>query len=333
MAGLAIVDGDILSYRCAAANEQRFVTVTHKETAVSREFDTATDFRAWAGASADSFDIVPGQRAEELHLAFAAMKRSLENIVKGAGCDSYHIVISGDNNFRQDLLLPTKYKDSRKETIKPLQLADCKQYLIRFQEAEVAEGEADDLMAAYAYQGYKAGERVVQCSIDKDAKHGPWWLYDWTTMSEAVLIEGYGELTCTLRDTGKKNAKGDPVTQKIIKGTGRAFLWYQLVFGDPVDCYKPCELAKAKFGEVGAYDLLKHAKNDKEALEAVVARYKLWYDKPVTYRAWDGSLHTKDWLQIMQMYADCCFMRRWPGDELNITKLLDKLGINYKDTP
>lgn len=344
---LAVIDGDIVAYRCAAANEKRTVEAVHNDTAETHTFDTMTKFKEWCAASdldAEDFTVTPGQEAGSKAFAFGKIKKMLEDITRDAGCDSYHVVVSGKENFRLDLPLPTRYKDSRKESVRPLQLAASKQYLVDHHDAEVSEGvEADDVLVGYAYQGHQerlqaiaegvdedALPRTVQCSLDKDAKHGPGWLYDWVNMTEAVLITGYGGLTLTLKETGRLTKAGKPIVDKVIKGTGRAFLWYQIVFGDPVDAYKPCELAKVKFGDVGAYELLKNAKNDKEALEAVVRQYKIWYPKPVTYRAWNNVLHTKSWLEIMQMYADCAFMRRWPGDRLDMEKLLKKLGVDYE---
>lgn len=332
MTSIACIDGDILAYRCSAANEKRFVVATHKDTLEKFTFNTATAFREWAGSEADQYDVVPGQEAEDLQFAFRMMKELIQSITEKAGCEAYHIVVSGSNNFRLDLPLPTRYKDSRKESIKPLQLADCKKYLIHFHDAEISDGvEADDVLTGHMYQGYKDKERVVQCSLDKDAKHGPGWLYDWTTMDEPIFIEGYGGLELIETPTARKKADGTPVMDKAVKGIGRAFLYYQMVFGDPVDAYKPCELAKAKFGEIGAYNLLKNCKTDKEAMEAVVAQYKKWYPEPITYRCWKDELHENvTWLDILQMYADCAFMRRWEGDRLDVKKLLDKLKINYK---
>ena len=328
--GLVVIDGDILAYRCSSAIEKRTVEATHKETLEVVTFDTATAFKEWAGDEKDDYTLEPKQEAEPVEHALHAMKQTIARIVENAKCSSYHIVVSGPTNFRLDLPLPTRYKDCRKETQKPVHLKACKEYLIAQHNAEVSDGvEADDVLVGYAVQGYKDKEYVVQASLDKDAKHGPGWLFDWSTMNEPELIEGYGELTCTIRETARKKANGDPVTEKVIKGKGRAFLWFQLVFGDAVDSYKPCELAKVKFGEVGAYELLKDAKNDKEALEAIIAQYKIWYPEPVTYRAWDDTLHTKDWLEIMQMYADCAFMQRWEGDRLVVKNLLDRLGIVY----
>lgn len=329
MTGIAVIDGDIIAYRCAAANEKREVVAIHNETLESTTYKTMTEFKG-AVQDPSEYTVTPIQTAQPIENALHSIKRLLASITEKAKCSSYHVVVSGADNFRLELPLPTKYKGGRTDNTKPLQLSECKQYLINVHEAEVSEGvEADDILVGYMHQGYIDKEYIVQCSLDKDAKHGAGWLFDWTTMEEPELIEGYGALTLTLRDTGKKNAKGLPVMEKIIKGKGRAFLWYQLVFGDPVDTYKPCELAKKPFGEVGAYNLLKDATNDFEALTAVVGQYKYWYPEPVTYYDWAGKEQTKDWLELMQMYADCCFMRRYEGDRLDMKKLLTKLGVEH----
>ena len=89
-------------------------------------------------------------------------------------------------------------------------------------------------------------------------------------------------------------------------------------------------LPKQSFGAMGAYKILKDAKSDVEALTAIVDQYKKWYPKPITYRAWDESLHKdKSWLDIMQMYADCAFMRRYDGDRLVVKELLGKLKVPH----
>lgn len=343
MTRTAILDGDIIAYRAAAANEKRTVKAVHKETAEESVFDTMTKFKEWCNDSdfdPEDFTVTPHQDSDELQYAFAMMKQMIENITTQAKCESFHICISGDDNFRLELPLPTRYKDSRKDSTRPIQLEDCKKYLVKFQGAEVSAGkEADDLLVEHMYQSYrehlKAGtveDADVQCSLDKDAKHGAGWVFDWTTMQEPELITGFGQLDLIIKETAKMKADGTPQTNKSVKGKGRIWLYYQMVFGDPVDAYKPCELAKAKFGEIGAYDLLKNCTTDKEALEALVRQYKKWYPKPVTYRAWDDSLHTKDWMEIWQMYADCAFMRRFDGDRFVVKDVLDKLGVEYNGT-
>jgi hypothetical protein len=327
---LAVIDGDIVAYRCSAANEKRSVEAMHNETAEVVTFDTATKFKEWAGETADQYTLTPVQQAGPVRNAFHSLKTMIERITEQAGCEDYHIVVSGDDNFRLQLPLPTQYKDSRKDTARPLQLKECKNYLIKHHNAEVSVGEeADDVLVAYAVDGYNTGNMVVQCSMDKDAKHGPGWLFDWSTMDAPVLIEGFGELQLVEKETARKTAKGLPVVEKSVKGYGRIWLYYQMVFGDPVDAYKPCELAKAKFGEIGAYELLKGCKTDQEALDAIVRQYKVWYPRTLIYKAWDGSMQKKNWLEIWQMYADCAFMRRWEGDRFDVESVLKKTGIDY----
>lgn len=320
---LVVIDGDILAYRASAANEKRKVDAIHKETAETREFDTATQFKEWAGDTKDDYELKPKQLAGKLENAFHILNNMIENITTACGASSYHIVVSGDDNFRLDLPLPTRYKDSRKDSTRPLQLKDCKQYLIHRHDAEVSVGvEADDVLVAYAVAG------ATQASIDKDANHGPFWLYNWDNMTEPQYISGFGELKLIVTETARKTAAGKPVMQKDVKGNGRIWLYYQMLFGDPVDAYKPCELAKVKFGEIGAYEILKGCKTDKEALEAVAKQYQIWYPEPITYKAWNGEAQKdKTWLDIWQLYADCAFMRRWEGDRFDVRKVLTKAGI------
>ena len=316
MKRLAVIDGDLIAFKCAAVTEKRSVIATHKETLEKIEFDTATKFKEWAGSEAELYDLEPIRTPEPIAHTIRAIKMKLESIVEACEADSYHIVVSGDNNFRKEIPLPTQYKNSRQDTAKPINLDEAKQYLIDRHDAEVAVGEADEVLVAYAYQGYKNKEMVIQCSIDKDANAGPYWLYNWDNMDRPELIEGFGELYLNDKDT--------------VKGMGRVFLYFQMAFGDPVDCYKPCEIAKVKYGEKSAYKLLKDCKTDKEAIGALANQYKKWYPEPVWYTAWDGKNYKKDWIEIWQMYADCAFMPRWEGDRFDVKKVMNKLEVNYE---
>lgn len=313
---LVVIDGDLVAFRCAAATEKRSVIATNKETLDELEFDTVTKFKEWAGADFDDYELKPVRTPEPIAHTIKGMKMMVDKIISACGTNKYHIVISGEDNFRKEIPLPTQYKDSRKSAGKPVNLALAKAYLVERMNAEVAKGEADEALVAYAYQGYRNKQKVIQATIDKDGYHGPTWLYDWDNMDVPQLIEGLGKLYVNTSDT--------------VKGRGRLFLYYQMLFGDPADCYKPCEIAKVKFGEKSAYKLLKDCTTDKEAVEAIVKQYKKWYPEPVWYEAWDGKKHQKSWLEIWQMYADCAFMPRWDGDRLGVKKLCEKLGVNYE---
>lgn len=312
---LCVVDGDLLAFKCAAVTEKRSVIATHKDTLDKVEFDTATNFKEWAGDASSEYELEAIRTPEPIANTLRCIKTKLNSILDSCKATKYHIVVSGDNNFRKEIPLPTQYKSTRVETAKPVNLDEAKEYLIKHHNAEVAVGEADEVLVGYAYQGYKDKLEVIQCSIDKDAYHGPGWLFNWDAMEAPELIEGFGELYINSSDT--------------VKGKGRIFLYYQMLFGDPIDCYKPCEIAKVKFGEKSAYKLLKDCTTDKQAVQVLYNQYKKWYPEKLYYTAWDGSKQYKDYLDIWQMYADCAFMPRWGGDKFVVKDVLTKLGIKY----
>lgn len=314
--GLLIIDGDLVSYRCCAATEKRSILATHKETLDTVEFDTATLFKEWAGPDADKYELVPQQNPEPINNTFYGMNQMIKSLVEKAKCKSYHIVVSGDNCWRKELPLPSQYKSNRIGIAKPLNLKEAKQFLIERHNAEVAPDEADELLAGYKYQAYKNKWYQPIATIDKDDISIPGWTFNWIEMTEPEFIDGIGELYLNGKDT--------------VKGKGRLFLYFQMCVGDLADCFKPSEIAKAKFGEKSGYKLLKDCSTDKQALEALVKLYKKWYPEPTWYEAWDGKRHQKDWMEIWQMYADCAFMPRWDGDRFVVKNVLDKLGVNYE---
>ncbi len=316
---IAIIDGDIVAYRCAAANETRSVKATHKVTGQVITCPHRTALKAQIDGIFDitEFDIVDVQSADDVSFAYNAIKTTINALVKSCEADDFEIYISGSTNFRDDLPLPSKYKGSREGLMRPLQLKDCKDYIMRKQKGEIVEGEeADDKIAARQWEGLRSKDQItIACTQDKDANGSEGWLYNWAKMDAPVRIKGLGEIH--LDD------------KKELRGTGRKWFYAQLVKGDAVDCFKPCQLSGKKFGDVGCYNLLKDCKTDKECLEAIYGQYLKWYPEPLTYTAWDGSIHTKNAVDFMNLYAACCHMRRWKGDVLDMRVILTSLGVEY----
>ena len=313
----AIIDGDIVAYRCAAANESCSIKATHKETGTVKTHAHRTALKEHIRDifEIDEFDVEDVQTAEDVSYALNGVKTTIESLCKSCWADSYEIYLSGDNNFRLDLPLPTRYKSNREDTLRPLQLKACREYLVKHHGAIIVHGkEADDMLSQRAYEGNKAKVKNIIASIDKDAYGVDSWLYNWTKMSEPFRIKGLGEIQ---------------MEDKKVKGYGRKWFYTQWVLGDPVDCFKPSEIAGKKFGDASAFKLLSSCNTDKECIEAVYEQYKYWYPKPVTYTAWDGTEHAKDVIQIMEMYAACAHMQRFDGDFIDVKALLTKLGITY----
>lgn len=323
---LLVLDGDSISYVAAAASEKRSILATHKESGKQKEFKHRTEFKQWLKdnneGSFEEFDVLDVQTPEPLENTLHTVKMMIKGNCDKLGCEDYIIGLSGESNFRLDLPLPTKYKSNRDNLLRPLNLEKVQDYLIRHHKAKIVEGrECDDWQASWAYRGYRTNKKIVQVTIDKDARGVPGWMFNPDTMSEPLFVHGLGELV-----------RGE----KKVEGIGRKWFYFQTLVGDAVDGFKPCELAidsegsPVKYGEVSAFNDLEHCQTDKECWEAIVARYKTWYPEPVTYyiHGDQTKLARASWLDLLQMYVDCAHMQRWEGDRVLVIQVLEKLNVS-----
>ncbi len=317
---ISIIDGDILAFRCSAANETRSIKATHKTTGqeIICPHRTSLKEQIKDSFSIEEFDIVDVQTPEDISHAFHAINTTIEALKKSCKADEVEIYLSGVDNFRDKLPLPTKYKSGRSST-KPLQLKECRDYLELKKKAEVVNGrEVDDKLAQRCAEGLAQGIKTIACTIDGDQNGVAGWMYNWTKQSEPFLVKGFGEIRLV-----KDN--------KDFDGYGRVFYYAQWVLGDAIDAFKPCEIAGKKFGVVSMYNLLKDCKTDKEAVEAVYKQYKTWYPKePIVYTDWQGIEQSKSLIEIMDLYASCAHMLRSEDDVFSTEKLLNNLGIDWK---
>lgn len=311
---LVVVDGDLISYKASAASETRTILVTRIANKVQREFSNRTEFKAWLkemNNNIEDYSIEDVQTPEPLENCLHTVKMMLQGIHEASGCDELKVVVQGEGNFRDNLLLPTKYKSNRTDTKKPIHLAEARGYLLGKYKAEKANGrESDDLLAQYAYEGFTTKKRIVQATIDKDANQCMGWLYNWDKMQKPQFISGLGSF------------------DKEGRGFGRKFLYYQICVGDPSDCYKPTELVKAKYGAASAFKDFGELTTDKECWTKIKELYQTWYPEEFVYTAWNGEEVQGDWLQMMQLYADCAYMKRFETDRLDVEQTLNKLGVN-----
>lgn len=135
---LALIDGDIVAYRSAAACQ--------------REHGWNDD-----GPTFLEEDVV------------RYIEQTLDQWVTGAGCTSALVLLTGEGNFRK-AVSPT-YKANRKDTAKPLALGFARTYLVEKHGARIVDGlEADDLIGL-SLTGSKSDATAV--SIDKDLRTIP----------------------------------------------------------------------------------------------------------------------------------------------------------------
>jgi 5'-3' exonuclease len=129
----ALIDGDIICYRCAASCQKQGVTVEPVEVAI--------------------------MRVDEL----------IRRILHETGAEFYYVYLTGSNNFR--LNYNPEYKANRKDTVKPEWLEQCRENLVLQWKAQVSDGcEADDLMAI---EQTKQPDETIICTIDKDLLQVP----------------------------------------------------------------------------------------------------------------------------------------------------------------
>jgi hypothetical protein len=339
-----VLDADSIAYKAAAANEKRSIKTIHTRTREEEFWENRTAFKKEIeGGRYDSlemYEIHDVQDARHSSYGQSLIREMIKGYHNRTNVKTGEIYIGGKDNFRDLIPLPMehlvtvgkyagsallggKYKGKREDTIRPLQLKELRQWMIDGLGAIVVNGmEVDDKGSIRAYEGWKAKKgRIIQVTEDKDALQCSGWLFNPAKMTQPVLIQGFGEL--------HREGKG-------IKGTGRLWLYFQSVYGDKVDCYHGSDMWKIEgdkqgiarqYGEVAAFNLLKDCTTDKEALAAVYKQYQEWYPSPVTYTAHDGVIYTKDALQIMDMYVECAFMRRWDDDRIDVPAMLGKLGV------
>ncbi len=326
-----VIDGDLQAFAASSVHERRYIIAAHKTSGVEMEFKTRTEMKACV-QDYNEWDIRDVQEPRPFPLVAKLADELIDKWMAQADAASYEIVLSGPTNFRLDIPLPKpavinngnngRYKGNRANGLRPVMLAETKQWLIDKYNTSVSDGvEADDVLAMKAYAGWKAGKKIVQVTIDKDALGCQGWYMHMDDGKPPQLIEGFGGLELVEKADSQGRVK------RSIKGRGNAWWLCQSVFKDDADNYRAADLSGQKFGDVECYNLLKDAKNEAELVEIVYKQFKKWYPEPVTYTAWDEQQYTKNAADIWQMYIDCAKMQRWPGDRTDVRKVLKYYGI------
>ena len=148
---IALIDCDLVAYRCAASCN------TEEEGA--------------------------------LETALLRCDKLMQEIVYAVSADSYRAFLTGKNNFRKRI--NPEYKANRKDTVPPIYLQQCRDFLITEWNAEVSEGcEADDML------GENQTSETIICTLDKDLDMVPGMHYNWVkaTIYEVTTLEGIKHL-------------------------------------------------------------------------------------------------------------------------------------------
>ena len=324
-----LVDGDIIAYRAAAAAEKKTVKVIHK-SGQSKVFKTRTEFKKFLEGRNQSERIVEYEfedqtEVDPIEYVLNTVKVMLSKLDTITFADKREVYISGKENFRTNLLLPTKYKANRDDAVRPKHLEAAKQYLLDHQDGiKAVKIEADDILNIRAYEEIEKGNIAIIGSNDKD-----------TYQSEGVFMFDFTKENPTLFEIPVVGELRKVNTQ--YKGEGLKFFAHQLLAGDVADCYCPYYLAKKHFGVVygaaSAYKDIKDLDFQDEILSKVVERYKEWYPEPFDYTAWDGTeVKGATWETMLDLYFRAAYMKRSWTDPSNWKQFFAERGVIHEPT-
>lgn len=329
---------DYIKYAVASAAEKRSILVVEKSSGDEMEFKTRTEFygrnklggwlqarnmRKGTDLTADDFIIQDIQRPEKPEHAFYSAKHMIQEVLRKLGTQKYYGYIGKGDSFRVGMSTIMEYKGQRRDTIKPVLLPEVEEYLLKHHNCEIITGiEADDACTIDSYAAFQkygktrnTDDHLILAAIDKDAYTTTCYLFNPNKMESPLCINGFGKL--------ELDAKGKP------RGYGRLWFYFFLLNGDTADNYSAHILTGTRFGEMSAYNLLKDARSDKEALEIVLQQYLKWYPEAFEFTSWRGDVIQANWMYVLQEIWDMAHMQRWEGDRILVPEVLDKLGIQY----
>lgn len=338
-----VFDYDPILYECGFIGETRHVKIVHRESGDEYEFPNRTAFYGhWKKKAggwladynkakttprlAEEFDYTDVQVPEPIENCIHTMKRIIQGLKEVCGADRYYGYSGKGDSFRLEKSTVMKYKGNRDGMLRPVHLAELKEYLIKHHACKIVEGiEADDACSIDLYTSYQKwkktksdDDKLILAYVDKDYLQCTGHIYNTNKQDGIDTYDGFGWLEIV--GEGSKAQ---------VKGRGRMWLYQQVMDGDTADNYCANSASDMKWGEKSAYDILKGAKNDKEAFEALVKGYKTLYPAPKTITGWRGDEIEIDWLYMLQENMTLAFMLRKLGDSINVKDTLEKLGVEY----
>lgn len=173
------IDGDVVVYAAGFAAQKTWYIVDDKS------FDKKATAKEYCEKySIDAEEIISTVEAEPLEFCLSTVKRMLKHIIEGAAATTYDVVLTGEDNFRNDIATIQPYKGNR-VSAKPRWYAEIVEYLKDVHGAIVTKGEeADDYLS---YRCYQHGHTIA--TIDKDLNNTPGWHYNWNSKELYYVTE------------------------------------------------------------------------------------------------------------------------------------------------
>lgn len=332
--GTLVYDGDWLAYLVACSVEKNSVKIYDENDCFVKEYKNKTKYKADKEVFNENYTIVPTKVLHNNYLNRATyiLNNKIANDLSLTKCSNVIITLGGETNFRDRLNLPRQYKGSRKDTERPLALKEIRDLLTTKYTTIISEDEeADDLISKYQFKSaVDKDEKIIVCTLDKDARGTPGYLYE-PNSNSVTYIEGLGYLERKLCSNNK---------DRKLYGIGRKWFYSQLLTGDKADDYFPCDIYKTIVGntsksplitDLKCFNLLSNCETDYECLKVIKDTYYNWYKDVTEWTTFENKVVKGTWLDILQMYVDVVHMRRFDLDRVDIKKVLTNFGLINND--
>lgn len=327
----AVIDLDYVKYSAASVGEKRSIIVTHKASGREKEFSTRSEFygrdKARSGGwlselnskrdspfTLDEFTITDIQTPEPIDHVLQIAKTQVTNDLKRLGTDKYKAFIGKGESFRVELSTLLKYKDNRKDMLRPLHMDAVTEYLERKFKAEIVTGlEADDWCVIEAY----GKPNYVVIGLDKDHYSQPIRFFNVNRPDEGIQdCNQFGKLWLDDKDK--------------VRGIGRMHLYWQMCSNDSSDNYAANCFSEVRWAAKSAYKALVDCKTDQEAWYKMKEVFQMLYPTEKTVLGWRNEPINITWDYVMNEMFMMARMLKFEDEHLNAYNVMDKFGVSYE---
>lgn len=327
----SIIDLDYVKYSAASVGEKRTIYVIHKASGREKEFNTRTEFYGrdkaksggWLGElnakrespfTLDEFEIVDVQTPEPLDHVLQIAKTQVENDLKKLGTNKYKAFLGKGDSFRVELSTLLKYKDNRKDMLRPLHMDAVTEYLGRKFKAEIVEHlEVDDVCVIEAYGNPNA---VIQ-GLDKDYYGQSVKFFNVNRPEEGIQdCHQFGKLWL--------DHKGD------VRGIGRMHLYWQIASNDTSDNYAANCFSDIKWAGKSAYKSLVECTDDAQAWLKLKEIFQHLYPDEKVVMGWRNEPIQLSWDYVLN---ECFMMARMVhkvDENINAYDVMNNVGVSYE---
>lgn len=175
------IDGDVLVYYAGFAAQKTLYTyrdLEFKDAKAAEEYCKANELNYRElrkdGSISSHVEVLPEGAARN------TLRMKLDSIMAACGSDKATVLLSGKNNYRNEVAVTKGYKANRENVPKPQHFNFVRALLLKWGAEEVDGIEADDAMGI----GLTDDPEAVICTIDKDLNQIPGRHYNWETGSK-----------------------------------------------------------------------------------------------------------------------------------------------------